>query len=430
VGLPEKTWRVVAVTHMGETREMKILVINCGSSTIKFQVIAVAGNGGDLRRQRKLARGLIDRLGGDATCAFSAKTGAVLHEQGAIRSHEDGVRRIIDWLDAIPASAGTGVRQLNGVGHRVVHGGDEFTSPVQLDDAIVAKIDALSCLAPLHNPPAVNGIRAARKILGPAIPMVAVFDTSFHHTVPKEAATYAIPRDLSTRHRIRRYGFHGLAHQYSMLRYGELTGTSPERIQVITMHLGNGCSATAIGNGRSVDTSMGFTPLEGLVMGTRSGDLDPALVSYLARQEKVDAAEVERWLNKRSGLLGLSGLTNDMRELIATMDENPRSRLAVEVFCYRARKYLGAYLAVLGGAQAVIFSGGIGENAPLVRRKICAGMEWCGLALDDSSNRAISGRDGEISTPESRLKAYVIHADEEAIIAQETAALLGDKSLS
>jgi acetate kinase len=410
---------------MRESREMKILVINCGSSTIKFQVISAAGNGGDLGEQGKLARGLIDRIGGKATCDFSALNGASLREQGAIHNHEEGVGRIIDWLQAGSDAINSEARPLEAVGHRVVHGGDEFTSAVRLDDAIVAKIDALSALAPLHNPPAVNGIRAARKILGPAMPMVAAFDTSFHHTVPKEAATYAIPRDLSKRYRIRRYGFHGLAHQYSMLRYGELSGTPPERIKVITMHLGNGCSATAVSNGRSVDTSMGFTPLEGLVMGTRSGDVDPALVSYLAREEKVDATEVESWLNKRSGLLGLSGLTNDMRELIATMDENPDSRLAVEIFCYRARKYLGAYLSVLGGAQAVIFSGGIGENAPFVRQTICVGMEWCGLWLDDSLNGSIGARDGAISTPESKLKAYVIHTDEEAIIAHETAALLG-----
>ena len=409
---------------------MNILVINCGSSTIKFQVIAVAGKGGDLRGQHRVARGLIDRLGRGASCAFSAANGMSLHEEAPIRSHEDGVRRIMDWLDRIAASAGADGRRLDAVGHRVVHGGDEFAAPVRLDEAVIAKIDALSELAPLHNPPAVSGIRAARKILGPAIPMVAVFDTSFHHTMPKEAATYAIPHDLATRYGIRRYGFHGLAHEYSMLRYGELTGRSPQETKVITLHLGNGCSATAICNGESVDTSMGFTPLEGLVMGTRSGDLDPALVSYLARQESVDAAEVEEWLNKRSGLLGLSGVTNDMRELIATMNESPRSRLAVDIFCYRARKYFGAYLAVLGGAQALIFSGGIGENAPLVRQKICAGMEWCGLKLDAALNGALIERDGEISTAESKLKAYVIHTDEEAIIARSTLALLSDKSMA
>jgi acetate kinase len=279
-------------------------------------------------------------------------------------------------------------------------------------------------IAPLHNPPAVSGIRAAQKILGAAVPMVAVFDTSFHHTIPEQAAIYAIPYELSQRHKIRRYGFHGLAHEYDIARYAELNGKPIAQVRAVTLHLGNGCSATAICNGQSIDTSMGFTPLEGLVMGTRSGDLDPALVSYLAHNESVTADEVEEWLNKRSGLLGLSGVANDMRELTAAYDKNPRARLAVDVFCYRARKYLGAYLAVLGGAEAVIFSGGIGENSPLVREKICTGMEWCALKLDAVANSTVIGRDGCISAADAAMTAFVIHTDEEAIIAQETARLI------
>ncbi|HJU60951.1 MAG TPA: acetate/propionate family kinase, partial [Candidatus Binatia bacterium] len=270
----------------------------------------------------------------------------------------------------------------------------------------------------------VSGIRAVRSVLGAAMPMVAVFDTSFHRTLPEHASMYAIPHELATKHQIRRYGFHGLAHQYSLLRYGELSGRAQEQTHAVTIHLGNGCSACAIRGGQSVDTSMGFTPLEGLVMGTRSGDLDPAVVSYLAQAESVDAAEVEDWLNKRSGLLGISQLSNDMRELIAAYDANPRARLAVEVFCYRARKYLGAYLAVVGGADAVIFSGGIGENSPVVREKICTQMEWCGLKLDNSANSKTIGRDGRISTSDSKLNAFVVHTDEELIIARETARLV------
>jgi acetate kinase len=308
----------------------------------------------------------------------------------------------------------------------VVHGGAEFTSPVRIDDRVVEKIDALGELAPLHNPPAVSGIRAAQKILGAAVPMVAVFDTSFHHTIPERATTYAIPYELSQKHKIRRYGFHGLAHQYDIARYAELNGKPVAQVRAVTLHLGNGCSATAIRNGQSIDTSMGFTPLEGLVMGTRSGDLDPALVSYLAHKEGVTADEVEEWLNKRSGLLGLSGVANDMRELTAAYDKNPRARLAVDVFCYRARKYLGAYLAVLGGAEAVIFSGGIGENSPLVRKNILSGMEWCGLRLDDAENARVIGRDGRLSEAQSKLDIFVVHTDEEAIIARETARIIGD----
>jgi acetate kinase len=285
-------------------------------------------------------------------------------------------------------------------------------------------LEVLSELAPLHNPVSLSGIRAARAVLGSSIPMIAAFDTSFHHSMPEYAYTYGLPSELSAKHGIRRYGFHGLAHQYAALRYAELTGTATERVNIITIHLGNGCSACAIRAGESVDTSMGFTPLEGLLMGTRSGDLDPALVGHLARQEGVSIDQVESWLNNRSGLLGISGLSSDMRELVATLEQNSRSRLAIDVFCYRARKYLGAYLAAVGGADAVIFSGGIGENSPLVREKICAGMTWCGLELDPGRNGRLIGSDGCISTASAKIRVYVIGTDEELIIARETVRLL------
>jgi len=398
---------------------MNILVINSGSSTVKFQVIETTDATGDLRRQQKLARGLVDRIGAGASYRFeglgrSAKSGSL-----PVGDHEEAVRSIIHWLQSNWPEQG-----LDAVGHRVVHGGDRFAGSARIDEDVVATLETLCEIAPLHNPPAVSGIRAAQKILGAAVPMVAVFDTSFHHTIPERATTYAIPYELSQKHKIRRYGFHGLAHQYDIARYAELNGKPVAQVRAVTLHLGNGCSATAIRNGQSIDTSMGFTPLEGLVMGTRSGDLDPALVSYLAHKEGVTADEVEEWLNKRSGLLGLSGVANDMRELTAAYDKNPRARLAVDVFCYRARKYLGAYLAVLGGAEAVIFSGGIGENAPLVREKICTGMEWCALKLDAVANSTVIGRDGCISAADAAMTAFVIHTDEEAIIAQETARLI------
>ena len=398
---------------------MKILVLNSGSSTVKFQVIETTDATGEVLRQQKLARGLVDRIGAGAAYRFeglgrSAKSGSM-----RVGDHEEAVRSIIHWLRSNQRE-----QALDAVGHRVVHGGTEFTVPILIDDGVVEKIDALSELAPLHNPAAVSGIRAARKLLGESVPMVAAFDTSFHHTIPEPAATYAIPYEISRKQKIRRYGFHGLAHQYDIARYAELNGKPVAQVRAVTLHLGNGCSATAIRNGQSIDTSMGFTPLEGLVMGTRSGDLDPALVSYLAHKEDVAADEVEDWLNKRSGLLGLSGLSNDMRELTAAYDKNPRARLAVDVFCHRARKYLGAYLAVLGGAEAVIFSGGIGENSPLVREKICAEMEWCGLKLDAVANSTVIGRDGCISAADAAMTAFVIHTDEEAIIAQETARLI------
>ncbi len=404
---------------------MKILVINCGSSTVKFKVIEIAAGKEDVECQ--LAGGLVDRVGADAACAFSAANGQSRNEKSPMRDHEDAVRKVIDWLESIETTQNQGELKLDGVGHRVVHGGEDFVSPTLIDDDVIARIDALSELAPLHNPAAVKGIRATQKILGTDLPMVAVFDTSFHHTIPEEAFTYAIPHELTAKHRIRRFGFHGLAHHYSLFRYAQLSRRAPEGCRIITLHLGNGCSACAIRDGKSVDISMGFTPLEGLVMGTRSGDLDPALVNYLARKEGVSAVAIEELLNKGSGLLGLSGLSNDMRQLVAAVENEPRARLAVAVFCYRARKYLGAYLAVVGGAEAVIFSGGIGENAPVVRELICAGMEWCGLKLDQSLNATVIGIDGEISAPSSTLKAYVIHSDEETIIARETARIAAQR---
>ena len=391
---------------------MKILVLNCGSSSLKFQLIEV---GESDRRQRKLARGIVDRIGADGSYRFIAGDSTPIEKPAPVRSHEEAVDRVITWLQSTPQ-----LSHPDAAGHRVVHGGQIFSDSVAIDDKVIGEIDALSDLAPLHNPAAVSGIRAARKILGAATPMAAVFDTSFHHGMPEYAANYAIPYELSRKHHIRRYGFHGLAHESDIARYAELTGKQVSEINAVVMHLGNGCSASAIRNGRSVDTSMGFTPLEGLVMGTRSGDLDPALVSYLARKENVDAAEVESRLNNHSGLLGVSGLSSDMRELTAAYNENARARLAVDLFCYRARKYIGAYLAALGGAEAVIFSGGIGENSALVRKLICAEMEWLGLRLDVGANETVIGRDGAISTTGSRLEIFVVRTDEEAIIARET----------
>jgi acetate kinase len=396
---------------------MKILVLNCGSSTLKFQLIESASI---KDKYRKLASGLVDRIGGQASYRFEVGGSQSETKNGEVPSHEAAVRLVIEWLQSK-----SGRDTIDAVGHRVVHGGDQFVTAVRVDGAVIAALESLSDIAPLHNPVALSGIRAARKILGESMPMVAAFDTSFHHRIPAHAALYAIPRDLAQKHKIRRYGFHGLAHQYDVVRYAEVVGKRTEDINAVTFHLGNGCSASAIRHGQSIDTSMGFTPLEGLIMGTRSGDLDPALVSFLARKESVDAAEIEDWLNQRSGLVGLSGISSDMRELTAAYEKQPRARLAVDAFCYRARKYLGAYLAALGGAEAVIFSGGIGENSSSVRAKICSEMEWCGLRLDSAANEAVRAKDEIISSAASSLKVAVIHTDEEMIIARETVRLIG-----
>lgn len=396
---------------------MKVLVFNCGSSSLKFQVIEPATDailGGQASR---LARGLIDRIGGEATCTFLVNGCAPHHETVPIRNHEEAVRKVLSWLDAY---AGEALHQVDAVGHRVVHGGNRFTTSVLIDERVLATLEDLNELAPLHNPAILSSIRAAQVVLGSVVPMVAVFDTAFHQTLPDYAAVYAIPYDLTVRHKIRRYGFHGIAHQYLTLRYAELTATPSDQVNLITFHLGNGWSISAIRAGRSVDTSMGFTPLEGLVMGTRSGDLDPALVGYLSRKEGVSVTEVETLLNERSGLLGVSGLSNDMRVLLQHAPKDPRARLAIEIFCYRAKKYLGAYLAALGGADAVIFSGGIGEHAPAVRAKICEGLSWCGLILTLERNAKTLGIEGRITADEARLYAYVIPVDEELLIAAET----------
>ena len=397
---------------------MKILVFNCGSSTLKFQLIEMESR---VDGAKKLLEGMVDRIGAHASWRYKGDGVQMVERSIAAADHQAAVGFVIGSLESMSQ-----IGLPDAVGHRVVHGGDRFTAAVLIDDHVVTDLDELCEIAPLHNPGAVSAVRAARKILGASVPMVAAFDTSFHHRIPEAAAIYAIPWEVSQKHKVRRYGFHGLAHQYDIARYAELCGKSPAQVSAVTLHLGNGCSATAVLRGQSVDTSMGFTPLEGLMMGTRSGDLDPALVNYLARKENVDTAEIEIWLNKRSGLLGVSGISNDMRELIAAYDGNSRARLAIDVFNYRARKYLGAYLAVLrGAAQAVIFSGGIGENAPLVRGGICAGMEWCGIALGDDANQKVIGREGRISAAGSKLDVFVIHTDEEAIIARETMRLVG-----
>lgn len=397
---------------------MKVLAINCGSSTLKFQLVEIEGEATSPGQERRLAAGMVERIASQAAIDFSAESGARLQEPAEVPDHGEATRLVLNWLDS------TGLLEPDGlaaVGHRVVHGGDRFVEPTLIDDGVVNAIEALADLAPLHNAPSLSAIRAARGALGLHLPMVATFDTAFHRTLPGRASQYAIPQELAARHRIRRYGFHGLAHRYMTERYAAITSTPIERVKLITLQLGNGCSATAVEGGRSVDTSMGFTPLEGLVMGTRSGDIDPSLPSYLARREGVAVEDVIGWLNSRSGLLGVSGRSGDMRELLEAEGRGDAgAALAVEMFCYRVRKYIGAYLAVLGGADAVVFAGGIGENAPSLRARICAGMDWCGLLLDQDRNAAAAGSEGRISPDDAKVQAYVIPVDEAAIIARDT----------
>jgi acetate kinase len=389
---------------------MIVLAVNCGSSSLKIQLVDATAEG-----EARLASGLVERVGGSATVSVEAG-GDSRREVVEVRDHDAALNLMVTRLRALgmPAPAA--------VGHRIVHGG-RFLEPAPIDDRVVAELASLEELAPLHNGPGMAGITACRRQLGAAVPMVAVFDTSFHATLPDVARRYAIPYDLAEKHGIRRYGFHGISYAYVLARYAELTRRAPRTFEMIALHLGNGCSMSAIRRGCSVDTSMGFTPLEGLVMGTRSGDLDPAIVGVLAEREGVTVAEVERWLNERSGLLGLSGTSRDMRDLLAREADDPRARFAVDAFCYRARKYLGAYLAVLGGADAVVFTGGIGEHAHAIRARICASFEWAGLVLDARANAGAAG-DTRISDPDAVVDTWVIATDEERMIARETRARL------
>jgi acetate kinase len=403
---------------------VNVLVFNCGSSSVKFLVAEVKADGAAGRRERLLARGIVERIGGNAILRFRPEGGASTRSFARVPDHEEAIHCVFAWVDsAEAASLPGGMNSIDAIGHRIVHGGKHFSCTTLVDETVTEAIESLEEMAPLHNPPSIAGIRAARAVAGRSIPMVAVFDTSFHATLPERASLYAIPYELSMRHGVRRYGFHGVSYQYLLSRYCALTGMSPGEATFVAFHLGNGCSATAIRRGASIDTSMGFTPLEGLVMGTRSGDIDPAVVGHLAHAEGLSPWDVESILNSRSGLLGLSGRSRDMRDLLDHADD-ARAQLAVEIFCYRARKYLGAYLAALGGADAIVFSGGIGENASGIRARILDGMEWFGIRIEPSRNRETTGKEGEIGAPDSRLRVFVIPTDEELVIARETAACL------
>ena len=403
---------------------MNVLVFNAGSSTLKFQLVRTDAERMAADRDERLARGSVERIGGEAVYTFRVDGGTDRRGTATLRDHRATVDFILRLM--IDDDVGAPLRQvgdIEGVGHRVTHGGERFRRSALVDDVVLRGIEETIDLAPLHNPHNLKGLLAARAALGSGVPQVAVFDTAFHHTLPEQAYLYAVPYQLYRRHRVRRYGFHGTSYRYVAYRYRLLTGRSREQTRVVALHLGNGASACAIDKGESVDTSMGFTPLEGLVMGTRSGDLDPAILDYVAAKEGLSLHEVEGLLNKQSGLLGISGLTHDMRELLAEADEHDdrRARLAIEIFCYRARKYVGAYLATLNGADAILFAGGIGENAPSIRARICAGLEWLGVELNAARNEAtVGGAEGLISADGSRIEVWVVPTDEELLIARDT----------
>lgn len=396
---------------------MRVLAVNCGSSSLKFKLVEVG------RTTRTIAGGLVERIGDENPSLTLNVEDVVFDEHTSAPDHEAAVLVVLDRLASAELPAP------EAFGHRVVHGGDRFAGPAVIDGDVVSHIEALGELAPLHNGPSLAAIRASLREISPPTPMVAVFDTAFHRTMPESASLYPIPIELAEKHGIRRYGFHGTAHSCMVERYCAITDTPVEDARLITLQLGNGCSATAVSRGRSVDTSMGFTPLEGLMMGTRSGNVDPSLVGFLTRREGVDTAEVEGWLNKRSGLLGISGTSRDVRELLdAEASGDGSAALALEMFCESVRKQIGAYLTILGGADAIVFGGGIGENAPLIRERVLTGMGWCGLDLDTARNANAVGVESRISAEDSKIHAYVVSVDEEIKIAKETARLLGARA--
>jgi acetate kinase len=402
---------------------MRILVFNCGSSSLKFELIQIeAGDENEsAANTHLLARGNFEEIGPHAIIKMSDEVGHKLEQSERVADHKAAAVRAVDWLRQL------GSITIDAVAHRIVHGGQHVTKPVVATDAILSMLEEASQFAPLHNPPAIAVIGAVGKALS-GIPMVIFTDTGFHRSLPPTARNYPIPYSLAERYGIRRFGFHGVGHAWMRDRCAAMRGTTPEKLNLITLHLGAGCSATAIRQGQSVDTSMGLTPLEGLMMGTRSGDIDPAIFSFLADREKLSPADVERILNHESGLLGVSGISADLREIEASAKTNQRAALAIEMFCYRVRKYIGAYLAVLGYADAIVFGGGIGEHSDIVRDGVCSGLEPLGIVLDPEGNRGANGREACISKKHSPVAIYVVPLNEELYIARAAARLLSEQA--
>ncbi len=395
---------------------MKILILNSGSSSIKFQVR-------DSHGEKVVCKGLIENIGEPQAALHVSANGKKLDRAMEMPNHTVALNQTIHLLTSPELGVLRSLSDITAVGHRVVHGGEEYSDSVLIDDKAIETIDRLSALAPLHNPPNLKGILACRDIL-PGVAQVAVFDTAFHQTMPPVAYMYPLPRELYEKYKIRRYGFHGTSHRYVAGRARILAGLEGKPSKIITAHLGNGCSITAVKDGKVIDTSMGFTPLEGLVMGTRSGDIDASLPCFL-HDQGLQPKDFRSMFQKKSGLLGLSaGLSNNMRVLLDNYATNPNARLAVDVFCYRLKKYIGGYAAALGGIDVLVFTGGIGENAVFVRAKTCEGLEFLGIELDAKRNKEGSCKETLISTDAGTVKVFVVPTDEELVIAEETVRLV------
>jgi len=399
---------------------MKILVINCGSSSVKYQLIETSLPQINSNTDRYLAKGEVDRVrSSEALLSFEVAGSESTRESRPIRDHVQAIQAALEKLTCSPGLVAD-LTEIEGVGHRVVHGGEHFTGSVLIDEDVVKEIEKCIDLAPLHNPANLKGYQAARQLL-PHARQVAVFDTSFHHAMPPHAFHYGIPYVHYSRDRVRRYGFHGTSHRYLNYRFARLHGHDRSAYKVITCHLGNGCSMCAINHGRSIDTSMGMTPIEGLLMGTRPGDIDAGALTYLLAREGMDLHDLESELNRHSGLYGVSGVSSDMRDLLKQAAAgHERARLAIDIFCYRVKKYLGAYLAALNGADGIVFGGGIGENSPEIRAQICENLDIFGIKVDPESNASVPDQERLISPRGASPEMWVIRTNEELLIARDT----------
>jgi acetate kinase len=395
-----------------------VFVINCGSSSLKYQLI-------DMTKETVMAKGLVERIGMDGSILkHSPADKDTLEFTPAIPDHKVAIQLVIDALIDENHGVIKKMSEINAVGHRVVHGGERFTDSMLITSDVIAGIEACCEIAPLHNPPNLHGIHACMELM-PEVPQVAVFDTAFHQTMPKTAFLYGLPYEMYVKYGLRRYGFHGTSHRYVAQKAAEMMGEHMSDLRIITCHLGNGASLTAIKYGKSVDTSMGYTPLEGLIMGTRSGEIDPAIIPFLMEKENMDAQQIDNLLNRQSGILGISGVSSDFRDLeAAANDGDERSQLAIDIFAYKVRKYIGGYVAAMGGVDAIVFTAGLGENSPFMREKICNGLEYLGTRIDPELNK-IRGKAREISIKRSRTKIFVVPTNEELVIARDTKRICG-----
>lgn len=397
-----------------KSARMTILILNCGSSSVKYQVI----NGST---KQWLVRGSIARIGEENSEIWQQKNkGGQAKFNKKIKDHEHAIQQILEGLLSKATGSIKDVSEIFAIGHRIVHGGEYFAMPTLITDDVLKKIDECSPLAPLHNPPQVKGIQACRKLL-PGIPEVAVFDTAFHQSMPKTSYLYGLPFKYYEKYKIRRYGFHGTSHYYVAHRAAKLAGKPIGDLKIITCHLGNGCSMAAVKSGKCLDTSMGFTPLEGLLMGTRSGDVDCSAILYLMRNENLSSDQMDTILNKNSGLRGLSENSNNMEKILEGASAgDEKSQVALDIFCYRIRKYIGAYAAAMGGLDVVVFTAGIGENSSTVRTKSCEGLAFLGIELDPYENTHTRAEEKLISKKDSRIQVWVIPTNEELVIAEDT----------